>query len=172
MDFVRTLVDSLKLTFLMLPVRPARRIGPRAFWLAGLLASALLALDSFLAAESPRAFNPGGFQGAAFACLLTLLLAYTSAIVLKRPALLWPLATLLLLEQIWIDLAIQTPAELWILPALEVDPAAIQRVSAILWAIATVLSAARTFDYLEPYRGRFVRKASGVAVAIALLLPL
>src|SRR6187431_2596325 len=99
MEFLRTLIDALKLALFVRPTRPARRIGPGQFWLALALVTVLLLLESWLTVEAPRTFDADALSGVAFYALLALFVAYAAARVLQRAAIFWPLVVLLFVLQ-------------------------------------------------------------------------
>ena len=79
MEFLRTLLDALKLSLFVRPARPARRIGPGQYWLALGVATLLLALESRLDVDGPARFFLGGLTGIAFTGLLALGVSYLAA---------------------------------------------------------------------------------------------
>ena len=170
MEFARTLLDSIKLVFLIVPRRPARRIGPEQFWLALLLFAIVFAYDSWTGSPAPRQFESSGLQGLAFVGLLALLVSYLAALALRRPVLFWPLATLLLTTQVAIDLLLR-PVETFLLPLLPLSEDAQYDAARNLWIVLSVLAARRIFDYLEPYRLWPLKALAAVLVCGALLLP-
>jgi len=88
MEILRTLIDAAKLVFVVVPRRPARRIGPGQFWIVLALVGAALALESWLRVEGPRHFVTYALHGVGFLGALSLLVAYLAAIALRRPGIL------------------------------------------------------------------------------------
>jgi hypothetical protein len=166
MEFLRTLLATLKLALFVRPHGPARRIGPGQFWSALALVTAARLVESWLEVDSPRRFDPDALGGIAFYALLALLTAYAAARVLQRPAIFWPLVVLLfLLEN---ALAWAARAVFALLP----DPPALPISGAyVIWCAWLLLAVRRTLDWLEPHRGWPVRSIAALAIAFACVLP-
>lgn len=171
MELLRTLLDALKLVFVRIPRRPARRIGPGQFWAVLALVAAALALESWLLVEAPRAFAWFALHGVGFVGALSLLVAYLAAVALRRPGILWSLATLVLASQLWIEVLLW-PVELELLPRTALTDAAQGEIARNLWIVLTLVSLRRAFDYLEPYRGTVTRTVAALGVGAALIVPL
>jgi hypothetical protein len=170
MEFPRTLLDALKLVVLVVPQRPARRIGPGQLWLALGVAALVGAVESWLETPPPRLFDVGGVGPYAACALAVLLLGYLTAVALQRPALWWPLATLLVLTQLVVGLAVEHA----IAPLLErtmSDASDARLVANALWFALGLLCVRRVFDYLEPHRAPTARGASAILVTLALVAP-
>jgi len=167
MEFLRTLIDSLKLTLFVKPSRPARRIGPGQFWLALAFVTVLLLLESWFTAEPPRSFDADALSGVAFYALLALFVAYAAARVLQRPAIFWPLVVLLFVLQNLVAWAARGLLELLPAPLPDLPASA----AYLLWCAWLLLAVRRTLDWLEPYRRWPVRTAVAFAITFALVLP-
>ena len=171
MELLRTLLDALKLVFVIVPRRPARRIGPGQFWIVLALVAVALAIESWLLVEAPRQFMSLAVHGVGFLGALALLVAYLAAVALRRPGILWPLATLVLASQLWIEVLLW-PVELELLPRTDLSDGAQDAIARNLWIVLTLVSLRRAFDYLEPYRGTVPRTIAAVGVGAALIVPL
>lgn len=168
MEFLRTLVDTLKLAVMVRPRRPARRIGPGQFWLASALVAAIAMVESALAVGAPRAFDPGGFSGIAFYALFALLASYVAARALDRPASFWPLATLLLLLEALLAQGARGLAAL----LADAFPGFVDGTPTYwIWVAWLLLAARRTLDYLEPHRSWRVRGTTALLLTAALVAP-
>lgn len=167
MEFLRTLLDALKLSLFVRPARPARRIGPGQYWLALGVATLLLALESRLDVDGPARFFLGGVTGIAFTGLLALGVSYLAARALGRSALFWPLVTMLVLLGSRLYLAARGLAALLpnAVPELPVG------IAYVLWCAWLLLAVRRTLDWLEPYRRWPARTFAALAITLALVLP-
>ncbi len=171
MELARTLLDGLKLVFVVVPRRPAQRIGPGAYWLSLALLGAALALESWWLAGETRTYVPLSLHGLAFIGVLALLIAYVSALFAQRPGLLWPLATLIVVSQLWIEV-LMWPVEQLALPNTPLSTWAQEDIARNLWIVLSLIALRRAFDYLEPHRGAAVRSVAALACGAALLVPL
>ena len=171
MQPLRTLATALR-AVLILPVRrPPRLIGPGDYWLAfALLVAALIAESAWLV-PAPRATIPYALHGAAFIGLVALALAAAFAALLRRPALAWPIAALLVATQLWIEV-LTWPVEHWALPASPLSERAQHDAARNLWIVLTLLSLRRVFDHLAGDRSVVARSVLAIALGLAFLAPL
>jgi hypothetical protein len=171
MEFARTLIDALRLTVLQRPSHRWRRIGPTEFWLAAILLLAVNLVDSFLSVPGPREFDLDALRGLSFFILLSLLVAWATCVVLRRPALFWPFATLVLLVETLVGTAVLLLDNTlfdWLWPQRDPDE---DQTALLLWLAWTLLAVRRLFDHLEPQRGWPQRGIAALAVTAAIAAP-
>jgi hypothetical protein len=171
MDFARTLRDALRLTLLLRPGPGWRRIGPGQFWLASILLLGVNLADSFLSVPTPRQFDLDALRGLSFFILLALLVAWGACTALRRPALFWPLSTLVLLVETLVGTGVLL-LDNTLFDALwpNRDPDA-DRTALWMWLAWTLLALRRLFDHLEPQRAWPQRSLAAVLVTAAITLP-
>ncbi|HET7843428.1 MAG TPA: C13 family peptidase [Xanthomonadales bacterium] len=166
MEFLRTLLDALKLALFVRPARPARRIGPGQYWLALLLVTAIMVAGDWTTVDAPRRFDASALGGIAFYALLAMFVAYGAARVLQRPAIFWPLVVMLLVLQNGIAMAARV-----VMDVLPEPPALPLSATYLLWCAWLLLAVRRTLDWLEPYRRWTVRTGAALAITFLLVLP-
>ncbi|HET9485615.1 MAG TPA: C13 family peptidase [Xanthomonadales bacterium] len=171
MAFLRTLIDGAKLVFVVVPRRPARPIGADAFWATLALLGVALALEAWFLVDSPRRPLAYALHSFGFVAALSLLLGWLGAHALRRPALIWPIATLMLASQFWIEV-LMWPVEHAILPRTPWSEGTQHEVSRNLWIVLTLVSLRRALDYLAPERSVFARSLGAIALGAGLLAPL
>ena len=171
MSPLRTLADAARAVLVLPARRPPRAMGPLDYWVAyGLLVAALVVESAWLVPE-PRAAIPYALHSAAFIGLLALALGGVFGAILRRPALAWPIAALLVATQLWIEV-LTWPVEHWALPASPLSETAQYEAGRNLWIVLTLLSLRRVFDALEGDRGVVARSLLAIALGIAFLVPL
>jgi hypothetical protein len=171
MEFPRTLIDALRLAVLQRPSIRWRRIGPDQFWLAVGVLLAVNWVEAFLSVPAPRQFDLDALRGLSFFILLALLVSWACCVRLQRPALFWPLATLVLLIETVVGtfvLVFDNTALDWLLPNRDPDH---DRPALLLWLAWTLLAIRRLFDHLEPQRGWPQRSLAALAVTAAITRP-
>lgn len=171
MDFAPTLRDALRLTLLLRPGPGWRRIGPGQFWLASVLLLGVNLADSFLSVPAPRQFDLDALRGLSFFILLALLVAWGACTALRRPALFWPLSTLVLLVETLVGTGVLLIDNtlfdaLWPNRDPDTDHTALW-----LWLAWTLLAVRRLFDHLEPYRAWPQRSLAALLVTAAITAP-
>ncbi|MCE3003813.1 MAG: C13 family peptidase [Xanthomonadaceae bacterium] len=171
MEFARTLVDGLRLVALRRPSHRWRRIGPGEFWLAAVLLLAVNFVEAFLSVPGPRQFDLDALRGLSFYVLLALLVAWATCVALRRPALFWPFATLVLLAETLVGTAVllldNTLID-WLWPGRDPDQ---DQTALLLWLAWTLLAVRRLFDHLEPQRDWPQRSLAALLVTAAIALP-
>ena len=171
MEFAHTLADALRLTSLRRPSHRWRRIGPTEFWLAAVLLLAVNHFEAFLSVPAPRQFDLDALRGLSFFILLALLVAWATCALLRRPALFWPFATLVLLVETLVGTAVllldNTLID-WLWPNRDPEH---DRPALLLWLAWTLLAVRRLIDHLEPQRGWAQRALAALAVTAAIALP-
>jgi hypothetical protein len=171
MEFPRTLVDALRLVALQRPSIRWRRIGPDQFWLAVGLLLAVNWVEAFLSVPAPRQFDLDALRGLSFFVLLALLVSWACCVRLQRPALFWPLATLVLLIETVVGtfvLLVDNTVLDWLMPNRDPDR---DQTALLLWLAWTLLAIRRLFDHLEPQRRWPQRSFAALAVTAAIALP-
>jgi hypothetical protein len=171
MEFAHSLADALRLTALRRPSHRWRRIGPTEFWLAAVLLLAVNLFESFLSVPGPRQFDLDALRGLSFFILLALLVAWATCALLRRPALFWPFATLVLLVETVVGTAVllldNTLLD-WAWPQRDPDS---DHTALLLWLAWTLLAVRRLFDHLEPQRAWPQRSLAAILVTAAIALP-
>lgn len=171
MEFARTLLDGLRLVALRRPSHRWRRIGPTEFWLAVLLLLAVNLVEAFLSVPGPREFDLDALRGLSFFVLLSLLVSWATCVALRRPALFWPFATLVLLVETLVGtvvLLLDNTLLDWLWPSRDPDQ---DRTALLLWLAWTLLSLRRLLDHLEAQRRWPQRSLAAIAVTAAITLP-
>jgi hypothetical protein len=171
MEFFHALFDALRLVALQRPSHRWRRIGPGQFWLAAIVLLLVNLVESMLSVPAPRIFDLDALRGLSFFILLALLVSWFACVRLQRPALFWPLATLVLLIETLVGTAVllidNTVIDAW-WPNRDPDT---DRSALLLWLAWTLLAIRRMFDYLEPQRGWAIRSLAALAITAAITLP-
>jgi Peptidase C13 family len=138
----RTLVDGLRLTFLLRPRPFAQLYGPGLFLAAALVDLAAQTIYGLAIVPDPRAFNPEGIQSIATDCLFTLLAAGLIATLVRRREIVWMVGALLLATTAVFALVVDAPAIQWLLPRLMQKmpaPGLLVRLAIQLWWLLIVV---------------------------------
>jgi len=171
MEFFHALFDALRLVALRRPSHRWRRIGPGQFWLAAVLLLLVNLFESMLSVPAPRVFDLDALRGLSFFILLALLVSWIACVRLQRPALFWPLATLVLLIETLVGTAVllidNSVLDAW-WPNRDPDT---DHSALLLWLAWTLLAIRRMFDHIEPQQRWPTRSLAAIAITAAITLP-